>query len=51
MPDSADDSPFLAAVAFIDYVLLDVAELIPDSIKTRWVAALAEKFAHFAGHD
>jgi hypothetical protein len=46
-----DDSPFLAAVAFIDWFLLDVAEIIPESIKTRWTAKLAEKFAHFAGKD
>jgi hypothetical protein len=51
MPESSDDSPYLAAVAFIDYVLVDVAERIPDNVKTRWTAALAEKFAHFAGKD
>lgn len=51
MADPDDDKPFLAAVAFVDWILLDVAEIIPESVKTHWTAVLAEKFAHFAGKD
>jgi hypothetical protein len=52
-PSSDEDSPFLAADAFIDWLLVqpEISRVIDSKTRNRWTAKLAEHFAHFAGKD